>query len=84
MVTSLDFEKNKVDQCIYFKVSGSKFNFLMLYLNDILLASSDLGLLHETKLMITKFFDMRDLGEASFVLGIEIHIDRSCGVLGLS
>jgi hypothetical protein len=27
---------------------------------------------------------MEDLGEASFVLGIEIHRDRSKGVLGLS
>jgi hypothetical protein len=29
-------------------------------------------------------FDMKDLGEASFVLGIEIHRDKSKGVLGLS
>jgi hypothetical protein len=29
-------------------------------------------------------FDMKDLDEASFVLGIEIHRDRSKGVLGLS
>ena len=27
---------------------------------------------------------MKDLGEASFVLGVEIHRDRSKGVLGLS
>ena len=27
---------------------------------------------------------MKDLGEASFILGIEIHWDRSKGVLGLS
>ena len=84
VVTSLGFEENKVDQCIYLKVSGSKFIFLVLYVDDILLASRDLGLLHETKSMLTKFFDMKDLGEASFVLGIEIHRDRSRGVLGLS
>jgi hypothetical protein len=29
-------------------------------------------------------FDMKDLSEASFVLGIEIHRDRRKGVLGLS
>ena len=27
---------------------------------------------------------MKDLGEASFVLGIQIHRDRSWGILGLS
>lgn len=84
VVTSLGFEENKVDKCIYLKVNGRKFIFLVLYVDDILLASSDLGLLHEIKLMLTKFFDMKDLGEASFVLGIETHRDRSRGVLGLS
>ena len=53
-------------------------------MDDILLASSDLGLLHETKRMLSKNFDMKDLGEASFVLGNEIHRNRSRGLLGLS
>ena len=84
VVTSLGFIENKVDQCIYLKVSGSKFMFLVLYVDDILLASSDLKLLNETKLLLSKTFDMKDLGEASFVLGIEIHRDRSRQLLGLS
>ena len=84
IVTSLGFVENKIDQCIYLKVSGRKFIFLVLYVDDILLASSDLSLLHETKILLSKSFDMKDLGEASFVLGIEIIRDRSRGVLGLS
>jgi len=84
VATSLGFEENKVDQCIYLKVSGSKFIFLVLYVDDILLASNDLGLLCETKQTLTRFFDMKDLGKASFVLGIEIHRDRSRHTLGLS
>lgn len=40
------FLENSVDQCIYLKVNGSEFLFLVLYVDDILLASSDLGLLH--------------------------------------
>ena len=78
------FFENKVDQCIYCKVSERKFIFLILYVGDILLASSDLGLLHETKQMLSKNFDMKDLGEVSFVLGIEIHRILSRGLLGLS
>ena len=53
-------------------------------MDDILLASSDVGLLLETKKFLSSNFDMKDLGEASFVLGIEIHRDRRKGVLGLS
>jgi hypothetical protein len=41
--------------------------------DDIQLASSDVSLLLETKRFLSSNFDMKDLGEASFVLEIEIH-----------
>jgi hypothetical protein len=52
--------------------------------DDILLASSDVSLLLEIKRFLSSNFDMKDLGEASFVLGIEIHRDRRNEVLRLS
>jgi hypothetical protein len=55
-----------------------------LYVDDILLASSDKDLIAETKRFLSSNFDMKDMGEASYVLGIEIHRDRQKGVLGLS
>ena len=73
-----------VEDCVYHKFSGSKFIFLILYVDDILLASSDIGLLHETKKFLSKNFEMKDLGNASFVLGIQILRDRSQGILRLS
>ena len=84
VITSLGFVENKVDHCVYLKNSGSKLIFLVLYVDDILLASNDLDLLNKTKGILSKTFDMKDLGEASFVLGIEIHRDRSQNLLGLS
>ncbi|KAG7564293.1 Integrase catalytic core [Arabidopsis suecica] len=83
-ITKFGFKENIVDPCIYLKISGSKFIFLVLYVDDILLASSDLGLLHETMIYLSKNFDMKDMGEASYVIGIEIFRDRSLGILGLS
>jgi hypothetical protein len=44
--------------------------------DDILLASSDVTLLLETNGFLSLNFDVKDLGEASFILGIEIHRDR--------
>jgi hypothetical protein len=52
--------------------------------DDILLASSDVHLLLETKDFLSSHFDMKDLGKAYYVLRIEIHRDRRKGVLGLS
>jgi hypothetical protein len=70
VVTANGFIENKVDQCIYMKVSGSNFIFLVLYVDDILLASNDKNLLSETKQLLSYHFDMKDLGEASYVLAI--------------
>ena len=84
VIKSYGFIENKKDNCIYVKIKVSSFIILVLYVDDILLASSDKNLLHETKGFLSSNFDMKDLGDASYVLGIEIHRDRSKGVLGLS
>ena len=84
VITSLGFVENKVDHCIYLKTSGSKFIFLVLYVDDTLLVGNDVNLLQETKALLSKTFEMKDLGEVSFVLGIEIHRDRSQNLLGFS
>ena len=44
-ITSFGFEEITVDRCIYQKISGSKFIFLVLYVDDILLAANDLGII---------------------------------------
>ena len=59
------------------KVNGSKWIFMVLYIDDILLASSDANLLNDTKRILFVNFNMKDLREAYFVLGIEIYRDRS-------
>jgi hypothetical protein len=47
--------------------------------DDILPTSSDVSLLLEIKRFLSSNFDMKDLGEASFIIGIEIHRDRRKG-----
>ena len=83
-IRNFGFKENAEDNCVYAKFKNEKFIFLVLYVDDILLASSDVSLLLGTKKFLSSKFDMKDLGEASFVLGIEIHRDRTKGVLGLS
>ena len=84
MITYFSFKENTVDQCIYFEFNGCKFIILVPYVDDILLASSDIGLLHETKKFLSSKFEMQDFGEVSFVLGIQIHRDRTRSILGVS
>ena len=62
-IVSFGFKKNIIDRCIYLKVNGSKFIFLILYVDDILFATNDLGLLSETKMFLSNNFEMKDMGE---------------------
>jgi hypothetical protein len=80
-IRNFGFKENIKDNCVYAKFKNRKYIFLILYVDDILLASSDVGLLLKTKKFLSSKFDMKGLGEASCILGIEIHRDRNKGVL---
>ena len=77
-------KENIVDQCIYMKVNGRKYVFLVLYIDDILLAANDTNMLVETKQLLFSHFDMKDIGEASYFLGIQILHNRPSGIMRLS
>ncbi|RVW93789.1 Retrovirus-related Pol polyprotein from transposon TNT 1-94 [Vitis vinifera] len=80
-----EFKANgKENMGLYMKVSGSKYIFMVLYIDDILLTSSDVNLLNDTKRILSTNFNMKDLREAYFMLGIEIYRDRSQNLLRLS
>jgi len=82
-ITSYGFSMMEGDHCIYTKVNGGNFKLLSLYVGDILIASNNKVTLTEVKVWFSFIFDMKDIGEASYVLGVEIHTDRNKR-LGLS
>ena len=83
-IRSYDFVKNEDEPCVYRKVSGSAITFLVLYVDDILIIGNDIGMLSTVKTLLSRHFSIKDLGEASYILGIRIYRDRSKRMLGLS
>ncbi|KAL0463129.1 UNVERIFIED_CONTAM: hypothetical protein Slati_0200500 [Sesamum latifolium] len=79
-----DFIKNDYDPCIYKKISGSSVAYLVLYVNDILLIGDDIKMLGDIKVWLSTQFSMKDMGEASYILGIKIYRNRSRRMLGLT
>ena len=55
-----------------------------MYVDDILLIRNDIGLLSDVKKWLVEKFQMKDLGQASYVLGIQIIRDRNNRLLALS
>ncbi|GKF30133.1 retrotransposon protein, putative, ty1-copia subclass [Tanacetum coccineum] len=66
------------------RTSGSNVAFLVLYVDDILLMGNNVTMLKEVKSWLCKYFSMKDLGEAAYILGIKIIRDRSMQLIALS
>ena len=69
---------------MYIKRSNNYFTILSLYVDDILIARNDKKLIDVTKKWLSSNFEMKDMGEASYVLGVKILRDRLKRLLGLS
>lgn len=66
-----EFERNFVDHNVYFlKVQENSYVIIPLYIDDLILPSIDLILLKGTKDNLLNFFEMVDLGEVQYCLGI--------------
>ena len=72
IINSFGFVINPIDECIYHKFSGSKYIFIVLYVDDILLVTNDLNLLRDNMKFLSNNYEMKDLGNSSYVLGIQI------------
>ncbi|KAL0378366.1 UNVERIFIED_CONTAM: Retrovirus-related Pol polyprotein from transposon TNT 1-94 [Sesamum radiatum] len=84
VIRGYDFLKNDYDPCVYKKISGSLVAYLVLYVDDILLIGNDVKILGDIKAWLSTQFSMKDMGEASYILGIKIYRDRSRRLLRLT
>ena len=69
---------------MYKKVSRSVVVFLVLYVDDRLLIGNYILILQSIKIWLSNHFSMKYLREATYILGIKIHRDRSKRLVGLS
>uniref|UniRef100_A0A2N9FDK1 Integrase catalytic domain-containing protein n=1 Tax=Fagus sylvatica TaxID=28930 RepID=A0A2N9FDK1_FAGSY len=83
-VISNGFLMIEEDHCVYVKRSEGSFIILLLYVDDILLAGNNREFIKTIKEWLSSTFEMKDMGEANFVLGVKILRDRSRKFLGLS
>ncbi|KAL0283563.1 UNVERIFIED_CONTAM: Retrovirus-related Pol polyprotein from transposon TNT 1-94 [Sesamum radiatum] len=72
------------DHCVYVKRSVKNFFILSLYVDDILLAGNNMEMIVATQKWLSSAFEMKDMGEAEYILGVKIHRDCSKKLLSLS
>jgi hypothetical protein len=70
------YSRSNYDHCIYLKqFPNGSFVYLLLYVDDMLIASHDKSLIDELKAQLSHEFDMKDIEPAKKILGMEIQCD---------
>ena len=76
-IQGLSFNRRKANQCVYFNLIGERVIYLVLYVDDMLLVGNDKEIIQDLKTQLSSKFDMKDLGAANYILGMEIKRDRA-------
>jgi hypothetical protein len=78
-----DFKRSQFDSCVYIKfVNGSPI-YLLLYVDDMLIATKSKKEITTLKVQLSSEFEMKDLSVAKKILGMEITRDRKSSLLFL-
>ncbi|GKB48936.1 retrotransposon protein, putative, ty1-copia subclass [Tanacetum coccineum] len=79
------FKRSSYDSCVYYKsYAPGEYIYLLLYVDDMLIACKSKADIGSTKSLLKKEFDMKELEEAKKMLGMEIVRDQSRKIMRVS
>lgn len=78
---SIKFVQSNADTNVYKLTQGSSIVLLALYVDDVIFATNDQKLLSVVKEQLSSRFDMKDIGELKFCLGIQLLRVRDKGLI---
>uniref|UniRef100_A0A2N9J916 CCHC-type domain-containing protein n=1 Tax=Fagus sylvatica TaxID=28930 RepID=A0A2N9J916_FAGSY len=81
----IGYTRCEYDCCVYVRIlEDGSYIFLLLYVDDMLIAAKSMCEVNRLKSLLHKEFEMKDLGAAKKILGMEIRRDREARKLWLS
>ena len=72
VLKKLGLSRSHFDPCMYFKTDNEKVIFLTVYVDDLLIFSNDKKMKFQLKEELKQTFKMKDMGPASYILGMRI------------
>ena len=84
VILQFGFTMIEEDHLVYLKQSNDRFLIMTQYVDGILMASNYLEMIATIKGWLTWNFDMKDMSNASYMLGVKIYLNRPQRVLSLS
>jgi Reverse transcriptase (RNA-dependent DNA polymerase) len=81
---ALRMKKCEVDQAVFYCVEGEKLMVLAVHVDDCSAMASSVELENEIKTELRKVFEISDLGEINWILGIAVKQDHGARTIALS
>ena len=67
------FVQNSVDHCVYKKTTNDGVTLVIIWVDDLIIAASNMNLMNSFKDNMKRRFKMKDLGKISYFLGIDFN-----------
>jgi hypothetical protein len=83
-MTRNGFSRCHKEYCIYIQKDNGATTIVVVYVDDLTIASTDITRIHKIKKTLSGRFEMKDLGEVSYLLKIEIKRNREKKQMTLS
>ena len=73
---SKNFDRSEVDHCLYTQKSKDSIIYILIWVDDLIIAASNDNLMNETKSLLKARFKMTDLGTLNWFLGIDFKVEK--------
>jgi hypothetical protein len=77
-------ERSQADNCVYHRRRNDNVLIIAVYVDDLLILANNMDMIDQVKQELSFKFEMTDLGEVHYCLGIQIIRDRSKGVIEIN
>lgn len=75
-LSDMGLTRAHADNCVYYRNKNGTIIIVAIYVDDLLILANNMTALHNLKAEISQRFDMKDLGEVHFCLGIQVFRNR--------
>ena len=70
------FKNTEADQCMYYKINDKEYTVIALYVDDLIVMAKTKDDINQVSKQLKQDFDMKELGEVKYCLGIQVNRDR--------
>jgi hypothetical protein len=80
----MGYTRTEADHTVFTRGSNANLSIIALYIDDITMAAKSLETINQDKATLSQHYQMTDLGDITWILGIHVSRDRSTGRITLS